>query len=104
MNSDLQGSRDQNLDLVDWSKELWFALMFLCIGFTVWPLMVYFLGRAIGVEYFLTMPLRVWAEQKVYGPLAEGGFRFVTRFLFLCFPYFLSLFIRFTLHKVRDSK
>ena len=104
MNSDLQGSRDQNLNLVDWSKELWFALMFLCIGFTVWPLMVYFLGRAIGVEYFLTMPLRVWAEQKVYGPLAEGGFRFVTRFLFLCFPYFLSLFIRFTLQKVRVSK
>ena len=103
MNNDLQGSRDQNLKFVYWSKELWFALMFLCIGFTVWPLMVYFLGRAIGLEYFLTMSLRVWAEQKVYGPLVDGGLRFVTRLLFLCFPYILSLLIRFTLQKARNS-
>jgi hypothetical protein len=50
------------------------------------------------------MPLRVWAEQKVYGPLAEGSHRFVSRLLFLCFPYLLSFVIRFSLRKVRSAE
>ena len=104
MNAVLQESRDKNENLVDWSKELWFALLFLCIGFTVWPLMIYFLGCAVGIEYFTEMPLRVWAEQKVYGPLAEGSHRFVSRLLFLCFPYLLSFVIRFSLRKVRSAE
>ena len=93
----MQDSKRKKGKLIDWSKELWFVLLFGCIGFTVWPLMVYFLGQALGIEYFSNMNLRVWAEQKVYGPLSEGSFRTLSRLLFLCFPYGVSFCLRMIL-------
>jgi len=59
--------------------------------------MVYFLGQALGIDYFSGMDLRTWAESKVYFPLADGFARFSSRLLFLCFPYLLSLFLRWCL-------
>ena len=44
----MQGHEVIKNELIDWSKELWFALFFLTTGFTIWPLMVYFLGQALG--------------------------------------------------------
>jgi hypothetical protein len=80
-----------------WGKELWFALFFLCIGFTVWPLMVYYLGQALGFSYFVEMDLRTWAEGKVYGPLADGIWRALSRIFFLCGPYLFSFALRYAL-------
>ena len=97
MSSSTQGTSIDNKNLVDWSKELWFALLFVCIGWTVWPLMVYYLGRTIGFDYFLEMNLRVWAESKVYGPLKNGDFRSFTRIAFLSFPWLTFLLLRLTL-------
>ena len=94
----------ENLKIIDWSKELWLGLLFLCVGFTVWPLMVYFLGQAIGFDYFTEMSLRVWAEQKVYGPLADGGLRTLSRLSFLSFPYISCFFIRFVLGRVSSER
>jgi len=79
---------------IDWSKELWCILFFGCIGFTIWPLMVYYLSQALGVRYFIELPLRVWAENKVYGPLAYFNFRSLLSLLFLCFPYLSSIILR----------
>ena len=59
---------------MNWSKELWFALLFISVGFTVWPLMVYYLGLALGISFFESTTLRVWAEQMVYGPLGAVQF------------------------------
>ena len=50
---------------IDWSRELWYTLFFVCLGFTVWPLMIYYLGQALSVTYFLDLPLRTWAESKL---------------------------------------
>ena len=97
----MQGFELRISELIDWSRELWFALLFLCIGFTIWPLMVYYLGQALGVEYFVEMNLRVWAEQKVYGPLSDGGLRSLARLLFLCFPYGFSFVLRILLRLAR---
>ena len=47
---------------MDWSKEMWFALLFITVGFTIWPLLVYYIGLALGVGFFLETTLRVWAE------------------------------------------
>ena len=47
---------------IDWGKELWHLLFFGCIGFTVWPLIVYYLGQTIQIVYFINLPLRTWAE------------------------------------------
>ena len=50
---------------MNWSKELWFALLFLTVGFTIWPLLVYYLGLALALDFFLSTTLRVWAEEIV---------------------------------------
>ena len=60
---------------IDWGKELWHLLFFGCIGFTIWPLIVYYLGQSMHFDYFSKLPLRTWAEQKVYGPLSYLNFR-----------------------------
>ena len=62
---------------MNWSKELWFALLFLSVGFTIWPLMIYYLGLVFGVEFFLNLTLRTWAENMVYGPLGEVSLNFL---------------------------
>ena len=86
---------------IDWGKELWCILFFGCIGFTIWPLMVYYLGQALQVNYFIDLPLRVWAEQKVYGPLTYYNIRSLYSLVFLCFPFIASIFIRFLLNIAR---
>lgn len=83
---------------IDRGKELWLALLFICVGFTVWPLICYFGGRALGVDYFVNMELRDWAENRVYGPLADGGLRALARVFFLCGPYLFVSGIRLLLH------
>ena len=97
MNVGLQGYELKKNEFIDWGKELWFALFFLTIGFTIWPLMVYFLGQAMGIEYFSGMHLRTWAETKVYFLLNDGFVRPLVRLLFLCFPYLLCVLVRFGL-------
>lgn len=72
---------------MNWSKELWFSLLFLTIGFTVWPLMVYYIGLSIGTDFFLHTTLREWAEDIVYGPLGTFSILFARSFLLLLFPY-----------------
>ena len=104
MSANTQVSTISSLEKIDWSKELWFGLMFICIGWTVWPLMVYFLGRAIGLEYFLDLSLRVWAEDKVYGPISQFGWRSLSRILFLFFPWIAFFLLRFVLSKTRNNK
>ena len=84
---------------IDWSKELWLSLLFVCVGFTIWPLMCYYGGRALTIEYFQDMHLRDWAENRVYGPLADGGLRSLSRLLFLLGPYFTMLGLRILLYK-----
>ena len=103
MNSNRQVQTEEESNFPDWSRELWFALMFVCIGWTVWPLMIYFLGRALGIEYFISLTLRVWAEDKVYGPIADGGLRSLSRLLMLFFPWLFFFFIRFTLNLARKK-
>ena len=104
MNVSWQGYELRICEFIDWGRELWFALLFLCIGFTVWPLMVYYLGQALGFEYFTSMGLRVWAEQKVYGPLGDGGLRSLSRVFFLSFPYLFSFALRVTLQLLRKGR
>ena len=87
---------------IDWSKELWLSLLFVCVGFTVWPLMCYYGGRALSIEYFQDMHLRDWAENRVYGPLADGGLRSLSRLLFLLGPYFTMLGLRILLYKFSE--
>lgn len=89
----MQGTDSKRSDYTDWTRELWFGLLFVCIGWTVWPLMIYFLGRTVGLDYFLCLSLREWAEIKVYGPLCDGGLRTLSRigFLFSPWMFFLSL-------------
>ena len=70
---------------MNFSKELWFALFFLVIGFTIWPLMIYYLGLSLSVEFFLQTTLRVWAEEIIYGPLASLDLNFVWSLLFFKF-------------------
>ena len=89
---------------IDWSKELWLGLLFICIGFTVWPLFCYYGGIALGISYFIDLPLRVWAEGRVYGPLSDGGIRTLSRLLFLLGPYFFVLGLRFVLAKASVVK
>jgi hypothetical protein len=86
---------------IDWGKELWCILFFGCIGFTIWPLMVYYLGQVLQVNYFVDLPLRVWAEEKVYGPLAYYNVRSLSSLIFLCFPFIASIFLRFLLNIAR---
>ena len=81
------------------SKELWFALLFLTVGFTIWPLLVYYLGLALALDFFLSTTLRVWAEEIVYGPLGKINLTSLRSLLFLCFPYFAFSSIRFILKK-----
>ena len=84
-----------NINLnMNWSKELWFALLFLTVGFTIWPLLVYYLGLFIQIEFFLKTSLREWAEEIVYGPLGVLNITTVLSMLFLCFPYLLFNLIR----------
>ncbi len=89
---------------IDWSKELWLGLLFVCIGFTVWPLFCYYGGIALGISYFIDLPLRVWAEGRVYGPLTDGGIRTLSRLLFLLGPYLFVLGLRFILAKASIEK
>jgi len=103
MSSNTQVQIGEDSNFIDWSRELWFALMFVCIGWTVWPLMIYFLGRALEIEYFISLTLRVWAEDKVYGPITDGGLRSLSRLLFLCFPWLFFFFLRFTLNLARKK-
>lgn len=81
----------------DWSKELWLALFFVCIGFTVWPLMIYYLSQYLGIDFFRELPLRVWAEQIVYGPLSFLNLRSLLSLLFLLSPYLFANLIRLLL-------
>ena len=87
----------------DWSKELWWVLFFGCIGFTIWPLMVYYLGQTLHVDYFVELPLRTWAEEKVYGPLANLNIRALLSLFFLCFPFLFSITIRVLLSFARRT-
>ena len=103
MNSNRQDQTEEESNFTDWSRELWFALMFVCIGWTVWPLMIYFLGRALDIEYFISLTLRVWAEDKVYGPITDGGLRSLSRLLLLFFPWLFFFFLRFTLNLARKK-
>ena len=50
--------------------------------------------RRVAFDYFSKLPLRTWAEQKVYGPLSYLNFRSLISFTFLFFPLLLSLTIR----------
>ena len=84
---------------MNWSKELWFALLFLTVGFTIWPLLVYYLGLALALDFFLSTTLRVWAEEIVYGPLGKMNLTSLRSLFFLCFPYFAFSLIRFILKK-----
>ena len=103
MNSNRQVQIGDESNFIDWSRELWFALMFVCIGWTVWPLMIYFLGRALEIEYFISLTLRVWAEDKVYGPIIDGGLRSLSRLLFLFFPWLFFFLLRFSLNLARKK-
>lgn len=84
---------------MNWSKELWFALLFISVGFTVWPLMVYYLGLALGIGFFESTTLRVWAEQMVYGPLGQFSLVFLRSLTFLFTPYLFFNFLRLILRK-----
>ncbi len=84
------------------SKELWFALLFLSVGFTIWPLLVYYLGLSLGIEFFLNTTLRTWAEQIIYGPLGSFNISFLKSLLFLVFPYLFFIFIRTVVKVNRD--
>jgi len=81
----------------DRTKELWFFLMFNCIGFTVWPLMIYYLSRTLNFSYFMNLTLRTWAEEIVYGPLGTISMATFASLALLLFPYFFFLAIRFLL-------
>ena len=83
---------------IDWSKELWLSLLFVCVGFTIWPLMCYYGGRALTIEHFQDMHLRDWAANRVYGPLADGVLMSLSRLLFLPGPYFMMLCLRILLY------
>lgn len=86
---------------IDWSKELWCVLFFGCIGFTIWPLMVYYLAQSLQINCFVNLPLRVWAEQKVYGPLTYYNLRSLLSLIFLCFPFIASICLRCLLRFAR---
>lgn len=79
---------------MNFTKELWFALFFLSIGFTIWPLMIYYLGLSIGLEFFLNMKLRFWAEQIIYGPLGSLNIYFMRSIIFLSAPYIFFNLVR----------
>ena len=78
----------------DLSKELWFFLMFNCIGFTVWPLMMYYLSRTLKIGYFIDLKLRIWAEDIVYGPLGSFSSATIFSLFILLAPYLFFLVIR----------
>ena len=82
------------------SKELWFALLFIVVGFTIWPLLIYYLGLALKLEFFLQTTLRVWAEQIIYGPLGDLGWKFIRSLIFLSFPYLFFNLVRLILKRV----
>tara|TARA_Y200000002_G_C22542323_1_gene604554 strand:+ start:21 stop:320 length:300 start_codon:yes stop_codon:yes gene_type:complete len=82
---------------IDISKELWFFLMFNCVGFTVWPLMVYYLARTLQFSFFLDLSLRTWAEHIVYGPLGVISVDTLRSIAFLLFPYLSFLGLRLLL-------
>ena len=65
--------------------------------------MVYYLAQVLQVKYFVELPLRTWAEEKVYGPLAYLNFRALLSLLFLCFPFLSSLVVRLLLNLSRKS-
>ena len=85
----------------DASKELWFFLMFNCIGFTVWPLMIYYLGRTLDIDFFIDLTLRTWAEDIVYGPLGSFSTSTFASLTFLFAPYLIFLGIRILLNRSR---
>lgn len=84
-------SKSKNSDL---SKELWFFLMFNCIGFTVWPLMIYYLSKTLSIDYFVDLTLRTWAEDIVYGPLGGFSLSTIVSLVLLLTPYLCFLGIR----------
>jgi len=90
---------DMKIIKMNWSKELWFALLFISVGFTVWPLMVYYLGLALGISFFESTTLRVWAEQMVYGPLGQFSLLCLRSLTFLFTPYLFFNFLRLILCK-----
>ncbi len=95
----MQVSTQQKEKKSDISKELWFFLMFNCIGFTVWPLMIYYLSRTLNISYFINLNLRTWAEDIVYGPLGSISANTFSSLLLLFFPYLFFLGIRILLRK-----
>ena len=64
--------------------------------------MIYYLGQALSVTYFLDLPLRTWAESKVYGPLSYFNFRSCISLILLLFPFLVVTAIRVVLFKVRS--
>lgn len=83
--------------IYDLSKELWFFLMFNCIGFTVWPLMIYYLSKTLSIDYFIDLTLRTWAEDIVYGPLGDFSLSTIVSLVLLLSPYLCFLGIRLLL-------
>jgi len=87
--------------MINWSKELWFALLFLTIGCTIWPLMIYYIALGLKLEFMMETSLRVWAEQIIYGPLAQINILTLRSILVLTFPYIIFCMIRFLIYKSR---
>lgn len=97
----MQVTSSPKTKIYDPSKELWFFLLFNCVGFTVWPLMVYYLSRAIGITYFVDLSLRTWAEEIIYGPLGSFSQYTILSVLFLLLPYLLFLSLRILIERSR---
>ena len=87
--------------MINWSKELWFALLFLTIGFTIWPLMIYYIALGLKLEFMMEVSLRVWAEKIIYGPLAQINFHTFRSIAVLTFPYIIFCMIRFLINRNR---
>ena len=85
--------------MINWSKELWFALLFVTIGFTIWPLMIYYLALALKLEFMMEISLRIWAEKIIYGPLAQINLLTLRSVLVLTLPYIVFCMLRLLISK-----
>tara|TARA_B100001093_G_scaffold511937_1_gene580827 strand:+ start:997 stop:1290 length:294 start_codon:yes stop_codon:yes gene_type:complete len=97
----MQVTSYQNIKNYDLSKELWLFLFFNCVGFTVWPLIVYYLGRTLNIAYFMDLTLRFWAEEIIYGPLGSISLETTLSLFFLFMPYLTFLFLRTIIKTIR---
>ena len=89
--------------MINWSKELWFALLFVTIGFTIWPLMIYYLALALKLEFMMEISLRIWAEKIIYGPLAQINLLTLRSVLVLTLPYIVFCMLRLLISKSRSE-